>query len=107
MDSAVPCVQLINLAKVLDGELKALPDDQVTLQLVFFDGEEALVKWEGTDHTYGSRHLSDLWLKQDVLDEIDILVLLDLLGMANPQIISMDQKTQVRQHSQISRFNED
>ena len=27
-----------------------------TIELVFFDGEEAVVEWTGTDHTYGSRH---------------------------------------------------
>jgi serine/threonine protein phosphatase PrpC len=26
-----------------------------TLQLVFFDGEEAFVAWAGTDFTYGAR----------------------------------------------------
>jgi serine/threonine protein phosphatase PrpC len=26
-----------------------------TLQLVFFDGEEAFVAWTGTDFTYGAR----------------------------------------------------
>ena len=36
-----------------------LEDDEdvadVTLQLVFFDGEEAFVSWTDTDSTYGSR----------------------------------------------------
>ena len=32
----------------------------VTLQLMFFDGEEAFKEWTATDSTYGSRHLASL-----------------------------------------------
>lgn len=31
----------------------------VTLQLVFFDGKEALVEWTSSDSLYGSRHLAE------------------------------------------------
>jgi len=30
----------------------------VTIQLVFFDGEEAFVRWTDADSLYGSRHLA-------------------------------------------------
>lgn len=30
----------------------------LTLQLLFFDGEEALFQWTPTDSLYGSRHLA-------------------------------------------------
>lgn len=30
----------------------------LTLQLIFFDGEEALFQWTSTDSLYGSRHLA-------------------------------------------------
>lgn len=30
----------------------------LTLQLLFFDGEEALFQWTATDSLYGSRHLA-------------------------------------------------
>ena len=33
----------------------------VTLQMVFFDGEEAFVNWTRTDSLYGSRHLAEKW----------------------------------------------
>ena len=33
----------------------------VTLQMVFFDGEEALVSWTSTDSLYGARHLAEKW----------------------------------------------
>ena len=30
-----------------------------SLQLIFFDGEEAFVDWTDTDSLYGSRHLAE------------------------------------------------
>ena len=30
----------------------------VSLQFFFLDGEEAFVRWSGTDNTYGARHLA-------------------------------------------------
>ncbi|KAI8788113.1 glutaminyl-peptide cyclotransferase protein, partial [Biomphalaria glabrata] len=32
-----------------------------TLQLLFFDGEEAFIRWSDDDSLYGSRHLAELW----------------------------------------------
>ena len=34
--------------------------DDVTIQMMFFDGEEAYKDWTATDSLYGSRHLSQL-----------------------------------------------
>lgn len=33
----------------------------MTLQFIFFDGEEAFKKWSRTDSLYGSRHLAAKW----------------------------------------------
>ncbi|KAK6009615.1 peptidase, M28 family [Ostertagia ostertagi] len=33
----------------------------IALQLIFFDGEEAFVDWTETDSLYGSRHLAKKW----------------------------------------------
>uniref|UniRef100_A0A0N5AIH1 Glutaminyl-peptide cyclotransferase n=1 Tax=Syphacia muris TaxID=451379 RepID=A0A0N5AIH1_9BILA len=98
-DSAVPCAMLLDLALSLSRYLKLQTNPQVTLQLIFFDGEEAFVNWTSTDSIYGSRHLADLWSNKwypesfgssfDILkeiDRIDVLVLLDLLGASNPKI---------------------
>ena len=41
-------------------ELMCLQED-VSLQLVFFDGEEAFVEWTATDSIYGARHLAEKW----------------------------------------------
>ena len=39
-------------------------DSEVTLQFVFFDGEEAFKRWTSTDSIYGSRHLAGTWEKE-------------------------------------------
>ena len=67
MDAAASCAMMLQLAHVLK-ELKIRPngndqgksDGDVTIQLIFFDGEEALgPTWiPGKDSTYGSRHLA-------------------------------------------------
>lgn len=40
--------------------LPFLQRSALTLQLVFFDGEEAFEEWTDTDSLYGSRHLAEL-----------------------------------------------
>lgn len=95
----------------------------MTLQLVFFDGEEAFEEWTDTDSLYGSRHLAelmahtahppgstrttqlqavvrpqsscavfiyDLYSNPLVFSPVfqDLLVLLDLLGAAEPLIVN-------------------
>lgn len=69
-DSAAPCAMLLDLAEslgpLLDARtkrLKASEDEDeeeqldTTVQLVFFDGEEAFKDWAGTDNTYGARYV--------------------------------------------------
>jgi hypothetical protein len=34
---------------------------ETTIQIVFFDGEEAFKQWTDTDSTYGARHLAQKW----------------------------------------------
>ncbi|KAI7802751.1 glutaminyl-peptide cyclotransferase-like a [Triplophysa rosa] len=98
-DSAVPCAIILELAAALDTQLKALKQQKsaVTLQLVFFDGEEAFEEWTDTDSLYGSRHLAELMertphppgsTKTTLLQAVDLLVLLDLLGGLEPLIVS-------------------
>ncbi|XP_022093187.1 glutaminyl-peptide cyclotransferase-like isoform X2 [Acanthaster planci] len=91
-DSAVPCAMLLDLAHNLKASLDAKTYMPYTLQLIFFDGEEAFVQWTSTDSLYGSRHLAQKWAnmphhsvsKQKVLDGIGLFVLLDLLGTSSP-----------------------
>ncbi|CAO3570825.1 unnamed protein product [Mortierella alpina] len=112
-DSAAPCAILLDVAASLDRALDqpGRTDKDTTLQIVFFDGEEAFVDWTATDSVYGSRHLAEKWAKQTVprsrtatgrnggstannLEGIEMMVLLDLLGAEKPTIPSYFSTTQ-------------
>lgn len=127
-DSAAPCATLMDVAEaltpllqarkarmdagtpILTAHLDEVEAAETTLQLVFFDGEEAFHEWTDTDSVYGSRYLAELWEDTylpdhhalarrrmsptpNVLDTIDVLVLLDLLGAPNPKIQSYYRET--------------
>ncbi len=110
-DSAVPCAMLLDIAATMTPRLLNRQDSSekegdkmcfcqcgvlgfdkqsdVTLQLIFFDGEEAFQTWNSMDSLYGSRHLAAKWDTQiktvennqiKRLDEMDVMVLLDLIG---------------------------
>lgn len=66
---------LIELARVLKTRRNALP-----IELVFFDGEEAVVEWTGTDHTYGSRQYVQQARADGTLSQIRAMVLVDMIG---------------------------
>ncbi|KJE98286.1 glutaminyl cyclase [Capsaspora owczarzaki ATCC 30864] len=99
-DSAAPCAIMLHLAELISKERVecSASTGDATLQLVFFDGEEAFQTWTATDSIYGSRHLAALWEANDksespspsqlhsTLCGIDTLMLLDLLGAKNPTI---------------------
>ena len=80
----------------------------MTLQFLFFDGEEAFKEWTATDSIYGSRHLAQKWknvlfshqgVSGNFLDRIDVFVLLDLLGAKDPTIYSLNPSTHVSEMS--------
>ncbi|NWS64626.1 QPCTL protein, partial [Chunga burmeisteri] len=54
------CAILLELAAALDQHLRRAKDRgaEVTLQLLFLDGEEAFGDWSVTDSLYGARHLA-------------------------------------------------
>lgn len=96
-DSAVPCAMILELATSLDSQLKEIKKQKaaVSLQLVFFDGEESFKEWTDTDSLYGSRHLAERLASiphpsgtahTTMLHAVDLFVLLDLLGGADPLI---------------------
>ncbi|KAG9336117.1 hypothetical protein JZ751_002464 [Albula glossodonta] len=95
-DSAVSCAMMLELARALDQELKTQKDSvaDLTLQLLFFDGEEALFQWSSYDSLYGSRHLAQKMedtahppgaTDTNQLHGIDLFVLLDLIGAPTPR----------------------
>lgn len=98
-DSAVPCAMILELATALDNQLRILKQQgpAVTLQLVFFDGEESFEEWTDTDSLYGSRHLAERMGRTPhppgsthttQLQAVDLFVLLDLLGGPDPLIVN-------------------
>jgi glutaminyl-peptide cyclotransferase len=65
-DSAASCAMMLDIAEALNGLLEERQQriqdgeedddaEDTTLQLLFFDGEEAFVNWSDTDSTYGAR----------------------------------------------------
>jgi glutaminyl-peptide cyclotransferase len=70
---------LIELARVLKTRKNML-----TIELLFLDGEEArLPEWQGTDHTYGSRHYVDAGKRDGTLASLKALILVDMIGDRN------------------------
>ncbi|KAJ3199430.1 hypothetical protein HK099_003175, partial [Clydaea vesicula] len=128
-DSAVPCAIILDVAKSLnkyfDERLDRLKsgyyddkdngfilNDLPTLQLIFFDGEEAFKSWTSTDSLYGSRHLAEKWgatfvvpdeakefqgaasRSKSILSQIDAFILLDLLGTKEVSMFNTHPETQ-------------
>ena len=66
---------LLELARVLKTRTNPF-----SIELVFFDGEEAVVDWKLTDHTYGSRHYVADARRSGTLASIKAMVLVDMIA---------------------------
>jgi hypothetical protein len=69
---------LIELARALKDRPR-----EFTYEIVWFDGEEAVVDWyhaSGTDHTYGSRYYVQAAREAKALGSVRALVLVDMIG---------------------------
>ncbi|KAI2626796.1 glutaminyl-peptide cyclotransferase [Xylaria nigripes] len=111
VDSAAPCAILMQIAKSIDAALtkkweameasgdagSGLEEDEKGVQMFFLDGEEAWVSWSDTDSLYGARALAEKWevekhpaysTYKNPLEAINLFVLLDLLGAADPHVPS-------------------
>ena len=113
-DSAAPCAMILHAAQALD---KAMDDkwakvqaagvdefdeiNDVGIQLLLLDGEEAFMAWSATDSLYGARSLAEQWENEasemsaysNRLGGISLFVLLDLLGAAAPTVPSYFRTT--------------
>ena len=130
-DSALPVALLIDLALTLDEKLQerevsklererglkikcsmlysmnlthAHSFEDVSLQLIFTDGEEAFRRWSDTDSLYGARQLAqDMSVPGGLLsvggrsgvEAIEAFVLLDLIGASSPSFHDMFADTTV------------
>lgn len=77
-DAASSTAAVLELARALT----TIPHDY-TIELLFLDGEEAVVEWQGNDHTYGSRYYVEAARAGGTLSGIKALVLLDMIGDRN------------------------
>ncbi|MGE3273829.1 MAG: M28 family peptidase [Vicinamibacterales bacterium] len=80
-DGASSTAALLELARVLKDRPRPF-----TIELLFLDGEEAVVEWTATDSTYGSRHYVEAARRAGTLGSLKALVLLDLIGDRNLNI---------------------
>uniref|UniRef100_A0A182PMV0 Glutaminyl-peptide cyclotransferase n=1 Tax=Anopheles epiroticus TaxID=199890 RepID=A0A182PMV0_9DIPT len=115
VDSAVPCAMMLNLAKTTESALKLLRNNtDLSLMLLFFDGEEAFRKWSATDSLYGSKHLATKWTTAPYvskalgksmreIDRIQLLVLLDLIGSEDPKFYNFFPNTR-NYHRRLSKI---
>jgi hypothetical protein len=138
-DSAAPMALLVDIARSLGAQLDAYTAqkaalraayaprmDDVTLQLLFLDGEEAFHYWTATDSVYGARALAALWAHEweaavpahphlaarhgagrwtaeRRIEAIDHFVLLDLLGAKHPSVPHYFDSTRWM-HEQLQRI---
>jgi Zn-dependent M28 family amino/carboxypeptidase len=74
-DGASSTALLLELARVLRAR-----KNPFTIDLVFFDGEESVIEWTGTDHTYGSRHYVEAAQRDGSIRSVRAMVLFDMVG---------------------------
>ncbi len=79
---------LIELARALKARANAMP-----IEIVFFDGEEAVVDWSGTDHTYGSRHYVQAARRDGSLSDVRAMILVDMVGDRDLRVLREPQST--------------
>ncbi|KXX73912.1 Glutaminyl-peptide cyclotransferase [Madurella mycetomatis] len=107
-DSAAPCAVLMFVAREVEKALAGLwaggegKVEDVGVQILLLDGEEAFVSWTDTDSLYGARALAKEWEEtaypamstfRNPMRQISLFVLLDLLGAPNPEVPSYFQST--------------
>ncbi|CAF1257460.1 unnamed protein product [Rotaria magnacalcarata] len=110
-DSAVPCAMLLDIAISLQNQLNQLKQNRgnPTLQLIFFDGEEAVRDWTKSDSLYGSRHLANKMRYTNVpgqqslnqIDAMDMLILLDLIGDKSVQFQNFFDRTTGKYYNRL------
>jgi hypothetical protein len=90
-DGASSTAAVLELGRVL----KARQNDY-TIELLFFDGEEAIVDWyRNNDNTYGSRHYVEAARNAGTLSGLKAVILLDMIG---------DRDLNIRRDSNSTRW---
>lgn len=90
-DAASSTAAVLELGRVLKGR-----QNEYAIELLFFDGEEAVVDWyRNNDNTYGSRQYVQAAQKAGTLAGLKAFVLLDMIG---------DRNLNVRRDSNSTRW---
>jgi glutaminyl-peptide cyclotransferase len=79
---------LLEMARLV----QALPHKN-EIDLVWFDGEEAISEWSDTDGTYGSRHLADKWASDGTLARLKALINVDMIGDRDLRVLDDSYST--------------
>lgn len=79
---------LLEMARVFAGRRPAAP-----IELLFLDGEEAVIAWTGNDNTYGSRYYVEAARQDGSLAGIGALVLVDMIGDRDLRLLREEQST--------------
>ncbi|MGH9823422.1 MAG: M28 family metallopeptidase, partial [Blastocatellia bacterium] len=90
-DGGSSAAAVLETARVLS---KTKPE--YTLWFVFFDGEEAIVDWSadnGTDNTYGSRHLVQKLKADGDFSKVRAMILYDMIGDKKLDLVEDDNST--------------
>ncbi|HLN01760.1 MAG TPA: M28 family peptidase [Bryobacteraceae bacterium] len=74
---------LMEMAKAIAHDTR-----QDEVQLVWFDGEEAVAQWTESDSLYGSRHLAERWAADGTLARITALINVDMIGDKDLDILN-------------------
>lgn len=74
-DAASSTAALLEIGRVLEARPRPF-----TVELLFLDGEEAVLEWSATDSTYGSRHYVQDARTRGTLAGIKAFILLDMIG---------------------------
>jgi Zn-dependent M28 family amino/carboxypeptidase len=82
-DGASGTAVLLELARCLKDKSNPL-----TIWLVFFDGEEAFVRWTRDDSLYGSRHMAKFLKDSGQIKNVKAVLILDMIGDAHLRIES-------------------
>jgi Zn-dependent M28 family amino/carboxypeptidase len=78
---------LLEYANQLRGGEAGKKRDGYSIWLVWTDGEEAVKTWTDTDSLYGTRHLAEKWEKDGTLKKIKALMVMDMIGDADLDIV--------------------
>jgi glutaminyl-peptide cyclotransferase len=84
---------LLEYANQLRAGLHDKKRDGYSVWLVWTDGEEAVRQWTNTDSVYGARHLAEKWEKDGTLKKIKALMVMDMIGDAELDIVRDSNST--------------